>query len=116
LSPQSGNQYGDAPIQHDGSVQYIDDAQIFEYEHGGDPQQHHGENGGYHARDGYAPEQHVPIQGQGPGQKHARQGSVGAGQGKPQQQQQQQQQQAGYYYGRGDTKQFDDDDENSDMW
>jgi len=87
---QSGSQYGDSPVQHDGSVQYVDDSQIYEYEHGGDHQQ-----------------QHQNIN----GNNHDYQ----------QQQQQQQLQQnqtrdQNYYYARGDTSQFDDDDERSDMW
>ncbi|KAK4458126.1 hypothetical protein QBC42DRAFT_186744 [Cladorrhinum samala] len=87
---RSGSQYGDSPVQHDGSVQYVDDSQIYEYEHGGDHQQ-----------------QHQNIN----GNNHDYQ----------QQQQQQQLQQnqtrdQNYYYARGDTSQFDDDDERSDMW
>lgn len=103
-------------MQHDGSVQYVDDAQIYEYEHGsgGDQHQHqhYQQNDaggrGYHAQDGYGPDHQA--QGQVLPQGHARQGSAGGGAGGRVQQQQ------SYYYGRGDTKQFDDDDDDSDMW
>jgi len=91
---RSGNQYGDAPVQQD----YVDDAQIYEYEHG-DPQQRDGE-------DGYG-----DAQAQGHGQGHARQGSgSGSGSGSGQQN--------SYYYAQGGNKRHDDDDEdeNGDMW
>jgi hypothetical protein len=92
---QSGNQYGNAPLQQDGTADYVDDAQIYEYEHGDQQQQ---QNGG----DVYAD---APAQGHGQG--HARQGSGGGGGG----------QQNSYYYAQGSSsKRHDDDDENGDMW
>ncbi|KAK4197335.1 hypothetical protein QBC40DRAFT_106087 [Triangularia verruculosa] len=43
---RSGSQYGDSPVQGDDSVQYVDDSQIYEYEHGGQQQyQQNGVNG-----------------------------------------------------------------------
>jgi hypothetical protein len=91
---QSGNQYGDAPVQQDGNAQYADDAQIYEYENG----DQHLQNGGNDYPD---------AQQQGHGQGHARQGSGnGSGSG----------QQNNHYHGQ-DSKRFDDnDDENGDMW
>ncbi|KAM7199665.1 hypothetical protein V8F33_004317 [Rhypophila sp. PSN 637] len=46
------NQYGDAPYEHDGGVQYVDDSQIYEYEHGDQPKDHHAHQNG-NAQDGY---------------------------------------------------------------
>ncbi|KAK3316058.1 hypothetical protein B0H66DRAFT_479467 [Apodospora peruviana] len=88
-----GNQYGDAQNQHnDGSVQYVDDAQIYEYEH--DLQQH---------------EEHVsPRQNGGNSNHHHGQQDDYGHQGR--------QQQDGYYYNGRDSRQYDDDDENNDMW
>jgi hypothetical protein len=93
---QSGNQYGDAPVQQDGNAQYADDAQIYEYENG----DQHLQNGGNDYPD---------AQQQGHGQGHARQGSGnGSGSGNGQQN--------NHYHGQ-DSKRFDDnDDENGDMW
>ncbi|KAL2021701.1 hypothetical protein VTK56DRAFT_6793 [Thermocarpiscus australiensis] len=88
---RAGNRYGDAPLEHDGSAQYVDDAQIYDYEHGDNLQ-----NGG--AQDSYGHEE-VQGQAQGQGQGHVRQGSGPKG--------------SPYAL---DTKRFDDDDENSDMW
>ncbi|KAJ4306008.1 hypothetical protein N0V88_000800 [Collariella sp. IMI 366227] len=86
---RSGNQYGDSPVQQqDGSSHYVDDAQIYEYEHGDG--QHH-QNGG----DGYD----QSDQGHG----HARRGSGGG-------------QQQQHYYHQQDSKRFGDDEESSDMW
>lgn len=95
-----GQQYGDAGNQHDGSVQYVDDAQIYEYEHGVDQRQNdYGsstqQNGNHRGHDGYS----------GPGQQgggHGQQHGNGAGQN--------------YYYGRDNHYDDDDDDENNDMW
>ncbi|KAL2129342.1 hypothetical protein VTI74DRAFT_7916 [Chaetomium olivicolor] len=93
---RSGNQYGDAPVQqHDGTSHYVDDAQIYEYEHG----DHHGhhQNGG----DGYDhPDQTQAAQG------HSHRGSNGV----------QQSQNNAHYYHQQNIKRFDDDSENSDMW
>ncbi|KAK3394925.1 hypothetical protein B0H63DRAFT_62373 [Podospora didyma] len=100
---RSGNhQYGDAN-QQDGSVQYVDDAQIYEYEHGVD--QHSGEygssptrqNGGHHHEQGY---DDYSGQGQG-GRQQPHQGN-GSGQN--------------YYYGRDNNHYDDDDDDENDMW
>ncbi|KAK3291383.1 uncharacterized protein B0H64DRAFT_330916 [Chaetomium fimeti] len=89
---RSGNQYGDAPLQQDGTAQYVDDGQMYDYDHG---DHHHQDNG-----DGYADEQ---SQAQGHGQGHARQGS-GSGQ-------------QNYYYAQDTNNQRrDDNDENGDMW
>lgn len=100
---RSGNQYGDSPTQDDDNVQYVDDAQIYEYEHGveqhdenGRTTHHHHQNGAenrqQHHQDGdYSQDQ----RGYGGG----RQGS-GAG---------------GDYYYSGRDKQHDDGDRN-DMW
>jgi hypothetical protein len=82
-------------LQQDGTSQYADDAQIYEYEQG---DQHHQDNG-----DGYADEQ---PQAQGHSQGHARQSS-GSGSG----------QQNNYYYAQDTAnKRRDDNDENGDMW
>jgi hypothetical protein len=93
---QSGNQYGDSPVQHDGNVQYVDDSQIYEYEHG--PEQHDA-NGQLHDQDGGGngpPHQQEAGYGQG----------GGAGKGGAQ---------GGHYYtGRAGKQQ--QDDERSDMW
>ncbi|KAH6640415.1 hypothetical protein F5144DRAFT_483453 [Chaetomium tenue] len=90
---RSGTQYGDAPLQQDGTAHYADDGQIYDYDHG---DHHHQDNG-----DGYADEQ---PQAQGHNQGHARQGS-GSGQ------------QNNYYYAQdANNKRRDDNDENGDMW
>ncbi|KAK4101586.1 hypothetical protein N658DRAFT_424988 [Parathielavia hyrcaniae] len=86
---RSGNQYGDAPAQQNGSSHYVDDAQIYEYENG-DPQLANDE-------DGYS---EAPAQGHATAQGHG-----GA----------QQQQQNNYYHAQG-TRRYDDDDQKSDMW
>ena len=94
-APQSGNQYGDSPVQHDGNVQYVDDSQIYEYEHG--PEQHDA-NGQLHDQDNG---------GNGsPHQQETEYGQGGAGKGGAQ---------GGHYYtGRAGKQQ--QDDERSDMW
>ncbi|AEO58748.1 hypothetical protein MYCTH_2306276 [Thermothelomyces thermophilus ATCC 42464] len=84
---RSGSNYGDAPVQHD----YVDDAQIYDYDHGDHPQ-----NGGDWDAD---------AQAQGHGRGHVRQAS-GSGSG----------QQDSYYYAQGSNRRPDNDDENSDMW
>ncbi|KAK4128110.1 hypothetical protein N657DRAFT_562030 [Parathielavia appendiculata] len=55
---RSSNQYGDAPPQQNGTAHYVDDAQIYEYEHG-DPQLATGEHSYSEA----------PVQGHGGGQQ-----------------------------------------------
>ncbi|KAK3333369.1 hypothetical protein B0T19DRAFT_124161 [Cercophora scortea] len=92
---RSGSQqYGDSPThQDDGIQQYVDDSQIYDYEHGNDG---HDESRSH----------------QNGGQDHhyGRQGNGG------------QHQQQDYYYGRDNNshqnqnRQYDDDDENNDMW
>ncbi|KAK5653328.1 hypothetical protein OQA88_9019 [Cercophora sp. LCS_1] len=65
---RSGNQYGDAPTAQDGSVQYVDDSQIYEYEHGENGQQqghHHHHHQQPQANGGY--EQAQQSQGDGGG-------------------------------------------------
>ncbi|KAK4160020.1 hypothetical protein QBC43DRAFT_121185 [Cladorrhinum sp. PSN259] len=87
---RSGNQYGDSPVQvQDDSVQYVDDSQIYEYEHGGQQQQQY-QNGHGNSHDAHQQQQ--------------------------QQLQQNQTRDQNYYYARGDTSRFDDEDETSDMW
>ncbi|KAH6618188.1 hypothetical protein B0J18DRAFT_446233 [Chaetomium sp. MPI-SDFR-AT-0129] len=96
---RSGNQYGDPQLEEDGSAHYVDDAQIYEYEHG----DQHLQNGG---------DEYVDEQGQGHIQGHTRQGSGGGGQ------------QNAYYYaqtnnnnhGNNGNNRHDDDDENGGMW
>ena len=80
-------------------MQYVDDAQIYEYDHGGGGGDHQSlENGGQDG--GYGPEQ---------GRGHMRQGSGGGGQKYYYAQQQQQRDAAAGRVG--------EDDENSDdMW
>ncbi|KAL2166615.1 hypothetical protein VTG60DRAFT_2461 [Thermothelomyces hinnuleus] len=82
---RSGSNYGDAPVQHD----YVDDAQIYDYDHGDHPR-----NGGDWDAD---------AQAQGHGRGHVRQAS-GSGQ------------QDSYYYSQGSNRRPDNDDENGDMW
>ncbi|KAK0629205.1 hypothetical protein B0T17DRAFT_491406 [Bombardia bombarda] len=89
---RSGNQYGDSASQHDGgSVQYVDDAQIYEYEHGRDHQD-------------------------GGGSPTHQNGQEGYGQGRSPTQQQRNGGQDYYYDGRDNRQYGDDDDESSDMW
>ncbi|KAK0641278.1 hypothetical protein B0T16DRAFT_461359 [Cercophora newfieldiana] len=82
------NQYGNAPA-HDGNTQYVDDSQIYEYEHG--PEQHHD-----HHQNG-AGARHQQNDGHGAA---AQQGGAGG---------------QYYYYGR-DGKQYNENDERNDMW
>ena len=90
---QSGNQY-DSPQQHDGTAHYVDDAQIYEYEHS---DQHHHQNGGDSSY--LDPQAHGHHQQQG----HNHQGGGG--------------QQNAHYYNQNHNKRYDnDDDESSDMW
>jgi len=82
------NQYGNAPTHHDGNAQYVDDAQIYEYEHG---VEHHDQNGDV------SKQQH--NQGQG--------GAAQGGQGGQY-----------YYYERDGKaqQQYNENDERNDMW
>ncbi|KAK4232637.1 hypothetical protein QBC38DRAFT_439105 [Podospora fimiseda] len=88
---RSGNQYGDSPVQgHDDSVQYVDDSQIYEYEHGGSSNgQQQYQNGHGNSHDAHQQQQQQLHQNQTRDQNQ--------------------------YYARGDTKQFDGERED-DMW
>ncbi|KAH6843180.1 hypothetical protein B0I37DRAFT_315209 [Chaetomium sp. MPI-CAGE-AT-0009] len=83
---RSGNQYGDTPLQQDGTAHYGDDGQTYDYQDN---------------EDAYADEQH---QAQGHSQSHVRQGS-GSGQ-----------QNNYYYAQNTNNQRRDDNDENGDMW
>lgn len=88
---QSGNQYGDSPVQHDGNAQYVDDSQIYEYEHG---VEQHDANGQLRDQDDG-----------GNGSQHQQEAGYAQGKGGAQ---------GGHYYtGRAGKQQ---DEERSDMW
>lgn len=60
MHSQSGSEYGEASTSQEGGAgaQYVDDAQIYEYDHGheeaGSAAASSEDGGGYHAREGYA--------------------------------------------------------------
>lgn len=97
--PKSGNQYGDTHGQQDGPTDYVDDAEIYQYDHG---DQHDDgtspaggyQNGGSQGHDGY-----------GQGQGHQRQRSGNSNQ-------------QSYYYGQQSNNGRYENDENDegDMW
>ncbi|KAK0617444.1 hypothetical protein B0T14DRAFT_498455 [Immersiella caudata] len=100
----SENQYGDAPAHHDGNVQYVDDSQIYEYEHGVEQRDENGQKGHHqHNGAGVRHQQHSHDGSHGQGHDAAAQEGGAGGQY--------------YYYGRdGKQQQYNENDERNDMW
>ncbi|KAK2074596.1 hypothetical protein P8C59_008791 [Phyllachora maydis] len=103
---RSGSQYGDSAAQygdqaqHDGSVQYVDDAQIYQYDH---PEEGHGHggDGGSGGGGGSGSGSSHRMNGDGYGTDgYARTGAAGHD----------------YYYGDQHASYDDDDDDANDMW
>ncbi|KAK3349317.1 hypothetical protein B0T25DRAFT_239108 [Lasiosphaeria hispida] len=108
------HRYGDSPSQHDENVQYVDDAQIYEYEHG---IEHHDDSGSP-VHQNSSGDRHQQQQQNQNHQGHHQQDSGYGSQGYGSRQSSRGGREGDHYYsGRDSSKRHDkDNDEDGDMW